>query len=91
MMGNIEEIKADTRLEELRSENARLLASIEAAHSETARIHEAKQKAESEVLSIRESLVQSQAESNALQVQIFHPTTNFKSKYSERLLYRRPL
>ena len=76
MMGNIEEIKADTRLEELRNEKAGLLASIEAAHSETARVHEAKQKAESEVVSIRESLVQSQAESNALQVQISPPNYN---------------
>lgn len=83
MMGNIEEIKADTRLEELRSENARLLASIEAAHSETARIHEAKQKAESEVLSIRESLVQSEAESNALQAKNVEANKSLESTASQ--------
>ena len=67
-MGDIQEIKSDTRLEELRSENAKLTARLEAAQNEAVRWNETADKLETDTASLKERLAQSQADIKAAQL-----------------------
>ena len=67
MMGDIQEIKSDTRIEELRSENARLAACQQIDQNEAARLAKSNTKLEYEVTLLKEQLAQSQTDCKAIQ------------------------
>ena len=67
MMGDIQEIKSDTRLEDLRSENAKLTARLEAAQAEAVRWNDAADRLETEEASLRDQLAKSQVDIKSTQ------------------------